>query len=243
MVSITHLTDEAAVVLAYLWELDTRAGGYTRRGVRGWARREDVEAATGLALPELLPRLRGRGLVAEDQVQPRGTRPIAVYRITSLGDLFLSRFKGREPRPPWPAGEPGEDDQAVYLAPSVSLALKQLREALQEGTPSRFGSATAGWRTEQELWESWHSELGPSVDGDDPWLPGDLPWQAPEARAAGASSESPVIFDRTDLVWLERAGLAERWLVTPPGRVRPVTLWRVSERGIALTELEWHRPR
>lgn len=244
MVSISHLTDEAAAVLAYLWDLDTRGGGYARRGVRGWARRENVEAGTRLSLPEVMPRLRGRRLVDEDQVQVPGTRAVVVYRITGLGDLLLSRRQRRDPRPPWPAGAPGAEDAAVYLAPGPSLALRLLREAQARGAPGSLSAPGPGWRTERELWEGWEAELGPARDWDSFWIPGDLPWRNPERHVKGKSpADWPNVFGRPDLEWLERAGLAESRPVTPPGRRKPITFWRATPEGVAITELQWHPPR
>jgi hypothetical protein len=245
MVRPDHLGAAADSVLSWLWDLDARAGGYTRRGVRGWASREEIEAGTKMRLPEVLPRLRDRSLVDEDQVHVPGTRPVAVYRITGHGDLLLARHQGREALPPWPAGDPGPEDDAVYLPPGPSLALRMLREALSDPRPSPHPGLGIGWRTEDELRE----EIAPALDGWDglnagPWLPGDPPWQQYTSPPAGHAQTDPSPgFDGVDLAWLERAGLVQRTRIVPPRRKRPVTLWRVSDLGAELTELVWHQPR
>lgn len=245
MVRPDHLGGDSATVLSYLWDLDARAGGYTRHGVRGWARREDVEAGTKLKIPELLPRLRGRSLVEEEQVHVPGTRSVAIYRITGLGDLLLARYQGREARPPWPAGASGEEDDAVYLPPGPSLALRLLREAVSDPRPSLFAGLGLGWRSEDELRE----QLDPGPEGWEdvdtgPWLPGDPPWQRYPSPAEDVSRADPSSgFDGVDLAWLERASLIERIAITPPKRKRPVTLWRITDAGAEISELVWHPPR
>lgn len=243
MVKPGSLNEPARAVLAYLWDLDTRAGGYTRRGVRGWARREEIEAATGLRVPELLSRLRDRGLVDEDHVQVPGTRPVAVYRITALGDLLLSRQQGREARPPWPAAdEPGAEDLAVYIPPGPWVVLQLLRSAYDDPRLSPLLlDGGPGWRTEEELWEQLEPELEGWLDepGTTEWVPGDPPWR----RRGEAPSGLPPVFGRTDLDWLERSGFVQRLLATRPGRTRPVLLWRTTVAGRAVVPLEWHPPR
>jgi hypothetical protein len=239
MVRIDHLDKVAAGVLRWLWFLDAGAGGYTRRGVRGWARREDAEAGTGMLLPEVLPRLRARGYVEEQEVHLPGSRPVTIYRITGLGDLVLARYEGREPRPPWPAGEPGEDDRAVYLPAGPSAALAQLRKAVTDTRPPAYPGAGSGWRTEDELRED---PPEPLIDHWDtgPWLPGDPPWSRP---SSSDGLEAPTHFDRVDLLWLERVELCQRTLFLPEHRTRPVTLWRITVEGLCVEELEWHDPR
>jgi hypothetical protein len=241
MVRPDFLSDDAAAVLAWMWDLDTRGGGFTRRGVRGWARREDVERATGMRLPEMLPGLRQRGFVLEERLEIRGTRPVLLYRITALGDVVLSQRQKREPRPPWPAGDPDPADFSVCLPAGASVALRLLREALSDPRPSRY--AGPGWRTEEELWTQLEPELerhGSIVDPG-PWLPGDPPWQAKRASGPQPANPAPV-FGRVDLDWLERAGFALRTTVMPPGRKRAVVVWRLSSAGASVTELRWHAP-
>jgi hypothetical protein len=241
MVRPDHLGEASAATLDYLWTLDARAGGYTRRGVRGWARREDVEMALGLPIPELLPRLRDRALVEEDHVHVSGTRPVGVYRITATGDLLLARHQGRGARPPWPAGGRGTEDVAVFIPPGARVALRLLREAFADPRSSPLlPDGGPGWRTEDELWQELHPDLDPWLDDSEPgeWVPGDPPWQRGDAPAAGP----PPVFGRNDLDWLERPGLAQRWGVTRPGGTRPVVLWRVTAAGLAVVPLEWHPP-
>jgi hypothetical protein len=242
MVRPDHLSDDAAAVLAWLWDLDMGAGGYTRRGVRGWARREDVERGTGMRLPEILPRLRTRGLVVEELLQIPGTRPTALYRISGLGDLLLARRQGREPRPPWPAGDPQDADVATYLPPGASIALRLLRDASANPGPSQYPKVGPGWRTQEELWARLEPELERSSASEDsgPWLPGDPPWKQVRPLEPRDSAQG---FGRVDLDWLERAGMAERMSITPPGRTRPVVLWRLNARREPIMELTWHEPR
>lgn len=247
MVRRDHLSDTATEVLAWLSALEAGGGGYTRRGVRGWARREDIEAGTKLRLPEVLPGLRVRRLVDEDRVQVPGTRSVSVYRITALGDLLLAGQQEREPRPPWPPGEADEDDAAVWLPPGASVAYRLLGEAMaQPGLHLVLGT---GWRTEDELWAQLEPELESSSDaviGDTgPWLPGDPPWQRSNALQADlpSSGESHPVFGRLDLDWLERAGLALRTQITRPGRTRPVNLWRLNTAVRPIVELTWYEPR
>ncbi|MBB4635643.1 hypothetical protein [Longimicrobium terrae] len=242
MVRPDYLGGTAANVLSWLWNLDARAGGYTRRGVRGWARREDVEAGLKIPIPELLPRLRDRGLLEEDHVHVPGTRPVAVYRITGLGDLLLARTQGREALPPWPAGLTDVEDDAVYLPPGPSSALRLLRDVVD--CPSTQVGIGSGWRTEDEL----RDQFNPEPEGWDetdtgPWLVGDPPWKHP-VSSGGAESNTPVPhgFDRAALAWLERAGLVERTTFTPPKRKRPIVFWRISQVGAQVDEIVWHQP-
>jgi hypothetical protein len=247
MVRPDHLSDTATTVLAWLAVLEAGGGGYTRRGVRGWARREDIEAGTKLRLPEVLPGLRVRRLVDEDRVEVPGTRSVAVYRITTLGDLLLARRQGREPRPPWPTGEADEADGAVWLPPGASVAYRLLREAMSQ--PGHHPVLGTGWRSEDELWVQLEADLqmrsDAGIDDTGSWLPGDLPWQRSSAPRAElpSSGESHPVFGRLDLDWLERAGLALRTQITPPGRTRPVNLWRLNNAAPPIVELTWHEPR
>jgi len=144
-----------AVALRYLRYLAVREGGYSRRGVPGWARREDVEQATHQKLPECLPRLHARGLLDREDVRaPHLTRPEWIYRINQAGGdrvaekahLPLRTIPGLLHLPP-----ERETDTAIYIPPGAVLALHELRRAMEGRVESPHLPGEPGWRTVQDL--------------------------------------------------------------------------------------------
>lgn len=143
-----------AVALRYLRYLAVRSGGYTRRGVPGWALREDVERATHRKLPERLPRLHARGLVEREDVRaPRLTRPVWIYRISQAGADHVAE-QAELPRrliaPPLDLAA-READAAIYMPPGPVLALRQLRRAIEARVESPHLPGEPGWRSVQDL--------------------------------------------------------------------------------------------
>lgn len=207
-----------AEALRYLARLAAREGGYTLRGVSGWAHLRDVERGTRMGLDERLPRLHAMRLVHRVNVGPGGLeKAIWVYRINDAGARASAETWGdayERVRAPGTAEKAGP----VYLAPGPRNALVVLRLAYESEGRKRFGEW--GWRTGREL-TLLVDELN--------------------ARSSGARHLSRL--DSMELKWLASVGLAEKraeklaW-----GRDRPVVYWRVSEAGRAVRLLSWSAP-
>jgi hypothetical protein len=203
--------------LRYLAQLAARDGGYTLRGVSGWAHRHQVEAGTRLRQDGQLPRLYAMGVVDRVDVGLGGAgKEEWVYRINDAGVRASAEAWGdayERVRVPGAAEKPAP----VYLAPGPRNALAVLRLAYESEQRKRFGEW--GWRTGREL-----TLL---VDG---------------LNERGARQLARV--DSMELKWLASVGLAEKrdeklaW-----GRDRPVVYWRVSDAGRAVRLLSWSAPR
>lgn len=185
--------------------------GYLRRGVRGWARREEVEGGTGVDLPGLLPLLRDRGLLDEERVEVPGTRPVSLYRISGDGALRLAQQTGGEARVSEPRGLAHcDEDPAVYIPPGPFVALRLLRAELAEPRYSTLrGDDLVGWCTEGELWERLEPELDPELVAPPNWTPvsaGGL--EASERRHTGF--RRPLVA-MTWTGWIARVSSSARW--------------------------------
>jgi len=213
VISDRHLAE----ALRYLARLAARDGGYTLRGVSGWAHLRDVERGTRMGLDERLPRLHPMRLADRVNVGPGGIeKAVWVYRINDAGARAAAETWGEAyewVRAPGAAEKPAP----VYLAPGPRNALVVLRLAYESGERKRFGEW--GWHTGREL-----TLL---VDG---------------LNARGAHHLARL--DSMELKWLASVGLAEKrdeklaW-----GRDRPVVYWRVSEAGRVVRLLSWSAPR
>lgn len=209
-----ELQPDLWAALDWLRKLEAGGGGYRRRGVRGWARREEAEAGAGVFLWERLPKLHRAGLVDRDDVRSPGrTRPLWLYRVTEAGVRVLAR--GQPYRPVAPPGPPDPDDGAVYLPDGARGALEALRLALMDPAPGMALPHERGWRTGSELTALLAAQPG-------------------GVGSRGFYSES--------LSWLVRAGLAERRTVTVAWRGQPVVVWRATPAGGVLQLIEWREP-
>jgi hypothetical protein len=205
--------------LRYLARLAARNGGYTLRGVSGWAHRHQVEAGTRLRQDGQLPRLYAMRVVDRVDVGLGGAgKEEWVYRINDAGARASAEAWGdayERVRVPGSAEKPAP----VYLAPGPRNALAVLRLAYEAEGRKRFGEP--GWRTGREL-TLFVDELN--------------------ARSNGARHLARL--DSMELKWLASVGLAEKrdeklaW-----GRDRPVVYWRVSEAGRTVRMLSWSAPR
>lgn len=236
--------DEAA--LSYLCRLEARGGGYEWRGVRGWALTADVERETGERLPERLPYLYSRGLLIHDDVrQPNRTIPLWIYRISEEGARFVAEREGVAYRPRRPREHaPGERETATYIPPGSVVALRALRMAMEDSKPSPHIPGERGWRTAFELdallprpkdaRPEWRvdMELGDPDEWDDP-----PPWRAQPERLLPAG---PFGFSTEDMLWLIRAGYAQKFGAEYEWRHRPVLLYRATPAGMSVVSLEWN---
>lgn len=246
-------TNTDAIALRYLRYLAVREGGYVRRGVPGWALREDVERATRLHLPERLPRMHARGLLDREDVRaPRLSRPTSIYRVTQAGadrvasEADLPRLRFLPPLRP----AARETDVAIHVPRGAARALGELRRAMEKRMRSPHLPGESGWRTLGEL----RAQLGdadPAEPPVEPWTPAGLPWEEAGDEASGggwdplrggaplAAAQPPPGTD--DLAWLVRTGLAQRWTTRPPP-ARGVTLYRITPLGGVAILLEWREP-
>jgi hypothetical protein len=206
-----------ATALQYLVGLAADGGGYTLRGVSGWAHFDDVQRATRMRMDGQLPRLFGIGLVDRESVGVRGARETWVYRVNGEGARIHADASGEACERIRAPGEM-EKDRPVYIALGPLNALRVLRCAYDEG-PERFGGR--GWRTGRELTA----------------LVDELNKKGQHRRHFGR-------IDSMELKWLAGVGLAEKrdeklaW-----GRDRPVVYWRVSDAGRSVRVLAWRNPR
>ncbi len=262
------------IALRYLRYLVLRDGGYTRRGVPGWALRADVERATGLRLPERLAHLHGRGLLDREDVRaPRLNRPVWIYRVNQAGSDHAARQSDLPWRPilrPLCLAE-RDSDAAIHIPAGAAVALRELRRAMDEGVESPHLRGERGWQTLQDLgtrlagsdpaetdrvegtWERAREEEeararsareeADSGTGEPAERSGREAgaerWASPEGEAPLSPPECAPW--RDDLAWLERTGLAQKWIVYP-GR-RAVPLYRITALGGVAIPLEWHDPR
>lgn len=257
------------IALRYLRYLALHGGGYERRGVRGWALRDDVEDAAGVWIPERLPYWHGYGLLDREDVRvPTHRRPVWIWRISQEGARVIAELEHLPHRrvPPLSASV---GDAAVHI-PGYSLAaLRELRRALEMRVVSPLLPGEPGWRTLPELkaqatgeeeeagtdvWEPRRTRdpLDGGEGGEEPkrepWKSGDwVDELAEEARGwdplQGDTPDRWALppFGAEDLGWLVRAGLAQRWSVKPAGK-RVVALYRVTPLGGVVVPLEWREP-
>lgn len=197
-----------AVALRYLRYLALRAGGYTRRGVPGWALREDVERGTRLRLPERLSVLHGRGLLDREDVRaPRLRRPVWIYRVNQAG---ADRVAEQADLPPHRLVLPAERDSeaAIHVPAGAALALRELRRAMEARVESPHLPGEPGWRSMDDLraqitgeertrrpweprsrrepWKGAHDEEEEDAGSPagEPWM-GDSDWVDPLLREEG----------------------------------------------------------
>jgi hypothetical protein len=197
--------------------LAVNGGGYTLRGVSGWAHFDDGQRATRMRMDSQLPRLFRTGLVDREGVGVRGARETWVYRVNGKGARIHADASGEACERIRVPGEL-ENDRRVYIALGPLNALRVLRCACDEG-PERFGGR--GWRTGRELTA----------------LVDELNEKGQHRRRFGR-------IDSMELKWLAAVGFGERrdeklaW-----GRDLPVVYWRVSDVGRTVRVLEWRNPR
>ncbi|HSU15171.1 hypothetical protein [Longimicrobium sp.] len=206
-----------AAAARYLARLAARGGGYTVRGVSGWAHRHEVEEGTRARHDGQLPRLHAMGLLDRVDAGPSGgTGGCWVYRITDAGARASAETWGDAYERVRVPGEM-EKPAPVYLAPGPRNALAVLRLAYDaQAGPRRFGED--GWRT-----------------GREPTL---IVEESNRQRAARRYSR----LDSMDLKWLARGGFAEKRDERLWGRDQPVVYWRVSEAGRSVVLLPWRAP-
>jgi hypothetical protein len=175
------LTGPDALALRHLVDLAAGNGGYLCRGVRGWARLNEVEETVRTSLAGRLPQLVQRGFLdLHDARAPHQRGAVRMYRATDRASRVISNhFRQRynclsSPR----ELASGEEDAAFYFPPGAFVALEQLRNAIEDPTPTHF--AQHGWRTFRELQaqsdppapprpRSWRGERG--ADRGEGWKP------------------------------------------------------------------------
>ncbi|HEV2150636.1 MAG TPA: hypothetical protein VGR37_24775 [Longimicrobiaceae bacterium] len=147
-------TERDSITLRYLRYLALREGGYVRRGVPGWALRQDIERETKLWIPERLSLLHQRGLLDREDVRaPRLKRPVWIYRINQLGadraarELELPRRIVLRPL----RLAARDTDAAIYIPEGARLALRELRRAMDMRVESLYIADEPGWRSVEEL--------------------------------------------------------------------------------------------
>lgn len=162
-----HPTD--AIALLYFRDLAAAGAGYELRGVRGWARLEDAQIATGHLLAVRVLAVHGRGLLERVDVRPPGhVRPLWLYRITQAGaDLLTNREGQPRQRITVPSHAP---DPSVYVPDGPRLALRALRRVLEERVSCRWAPGEWGWIPAVEL----RRRAEPTPDAW--WFPEDLGW-------------------------------------------------------------------
>jgi hypothetical protein len=267
----TDLTAQDAIALRCFQQLEASSAGYLRRGVRGWALREDIERITRVQLPERLPKLHHRGFLDREDVRaPSLSRPIWIYRITAAGVQLVGARTGRACTPVARLRETPDAGEAIYIPPRSWRALLALREAVLDRR-SGVLNGEPGWRTMIQLTEHLRAE----EDDYEP-RPSQESWGDPDAwktggeqRSAGWLGASESVdeilgnswdplrgevphgpeddaaswFFPPDVLWLVRAGLAKQWWWSAPWRRRPLLLYRVTETGSSALPLDWHEPR
>ena len=183
-----------AVALRYLRYLVLRDGGYRRRGVLGWATRQDVESAIATRLPERLSRLHAKGLLDREDVRAHPSlRPAWIYRITQAGSDVVAE-RERLPRraiPPLRAASEDQPDSTVYIPPGVWITLQVLRGVMEVRATTNYLPGEPGWCTYRELRArimeeddtssagSWEGNRRDSWRGTQDDKPPEEPWRAP----------------------------------------------------------------
>lgn len=170
-----------AVALRYLRYLALRGGGYTCRGVTGWALDDDVDGGTGHRVPGRLLSLYKRGLLDREDVRaPRLHRCVWIYRINQHGADAAAR-QADLPRRSIPPLRTGEDTYSpIYVPPCSLLALHELRRALEARVESVHIPGEPGWRTLKELRAQLTGESQAEPPGRAP------PWEAYQDDDYGA---------------------------------------------------------
>lgn len=206
-------TSPDEIALRYLRYLALREGGYTRRGVPGWALREDVERATGQRLPERLPVLHRRGLLDREDVRaPRLQRPVWIYRVNQAGADRVAEAAGLPQRPvvrPLRLAE-RDTDAAIHVPAGSALALRELRRAMEMRAESPHLRGEPGWRNMDDLRE----QIAGEGRAKRPWEPLSRceAWEGAneEEEDAGGPGGEPWMgnSDRVDQI---RGGEGEGW--------------------------------
>lgn len=140
-------------VLRFLRKLDTTRSGYAIHGVHGWALTADVEARSGLHVPELLPSLARTGLLDRQDVRvPGQPRPVWAYRINQRGVDRVSEMDGREPYEVEPPHPPRPHLPVPAHVPTSCLrVLDELRRTADDPTSPTPFPGEPGWLTSREL--------------------------------------------------------------------------------------------
>jgi hypothetical protein len=235
--------------MLYLLDLALRGGGYEYRGVRGWAAHEDVGIGTDRRLGDVLSRLSLMGIFAREDLRHPG-RGLGswIYRIAERGLASLAAVEGlNSPAIEWPGDPPATGEtKRVYVPAGALLALRALRLVAANPTPSRLLPNEGGWRTLAEL-----VELGcPTHEEEPEWkldmLIGDLdelddpaPWRG---EREPWKPTRPRYFFNGDMVWLVRAGLAQRFGTIPEFGRRHSVVYRLTPLGAEVEPLEWNEP-
>lgn len=156
------------VVLRFMRDQALANRGWRRRAVRGWHSCDEVQAATGVYLLDMLPRLATQGRVDRVDIrEPGRARPQWLYRISVAGLSALSAWEGTELPSAWRTPEdPDPDAGALYVPVRAWEALEILRSYAQaEVGPRRWGAH--GWMNALEI-----TRVGPPLLCNDelPWL-------------------------------------------------------------------------
>ncbi|HEV2150465.1 MAG TPA: hypothetical protein VGR37_23900 [Longimicrobiaceae bacterium] len=237
------------VAFLYLLYLAVRRGGYEFGGVRGWAHHDDIRWYTQDHFGDSLTRLALMGFLdREDMRHSRRQKPNWIYRIAERGVESIRNLEGVEPPPiacPGSAPAPGEA-RPVYVPAGALLAVRALRLVSANPTPSPLLPNEPGWRTHDEL----TALVCPPHEDEPEWkldmLIGDLDeLDAPAAWRAEREPRKPTrprYFSNGDLMWLVRAGMAQRFGTIPEYGRRHTVLYRLTPLGAAIVPLEWREP-
>lgn len=228
-------------MLEFLLALATRAGGYERRGVRGWAHPADVALGASVHVGDALTQLWRRGLLIREDVRtPERQRPVYISRISEKGARLVVGSDAADSLIGLPEPAGGRAEPAVYMPPGAIVALRGLRSVLNDAGPTPHFPGELGWRSEAELWDLVFPEGVEIPEWVRNLLRGEPeewePWrQTPEITTLRQTWFGPL-----DLSWLVRAGYVQRFTTVPAGTRRPLVVYRATPAGTSAVPLEWH---